>query len=81
MVECQIFFSWLNFMEKRLKLARLSFDIHLFDLVRNEKPISVTFRPEDSPPVLHRLCIIWYPVFPTALTMDPTGLDLPATSC
>ena len=29
---------------------RFSQNQHYLDLVRNEKPISVTFRPENSPP-------------------------------
>jgi len=29
---------------------------HYLDLIRNEKPISVTFRPEDSPPTFVVYC-------------------------
>ncbi|MBL8148472.1 MAG: hypothetical protein JNN15_00915 [Blastocatellia bacterium] len=29
---------------------------HFLDLVRNEKPISVTFRPEDAPPTFVVFC-------------------------
>ena len=35
---------------------------HFLDLVRNEKPIAVTFRPEDTPPTF----VVW-------CTLEPPG--------